>query len=64
MEVVKLSLTNPNISPDLMDAFGQTLLFLAARNRHDAVVKLLLKNENVITNHKECSGQMPLSTAA
>jgi ankyrin repeat protein len=49
---------------DLKDSFGWTPLSLAAKNGHEAVVKMLLETGKVDVNSKDIRGQTPLSGAA
>ena len=51
-------------SPDLKDDYGQTPLAWAARNGHEAVLKLLLATGTVEVNSKDKQGWTPLSWAA
>ena len=50
--------TNPK------DSHGRTPLFYAAKNRHEAVVKLLLARDDVDVNSRDDNGTTPLLDAA
>ncbi|KAF2177265.1 ankyrin, partial [Zopfia rhizophila CBS 207.26] len=46
------------------DKHGRTPLYWAARDGHDAAVKLLLEKDGVNPDSKDIYGQTPLSIAA
>jgi ankyrin repeat protein len=45
---------------DSRDTYGRTPLWWAAREGHEAVVKLLLERDNVVADLKDDYGQTPL----
>ena len=49
---------------DSKDTYGQTPLFLAARNGHEAIVKLLVERNDVEADLKDNWGRTPLLRAA
>ena len=62
--ILRLLLVNPKVDPDTEDSYGRTPLSLAAENRHEAVVKLLLETGRVDVNSKRGrDNQTPLSLA-
>jgi ankyrin repeat protein len=63
--VVKLLLDKDGVDPDSKGGNGETPLWWAAANGHDAVVKLLLNKEGVDPNSKDTfDGRTPLWRAA
>ena len=63
---MKQLLDKDGVDPDSKDTeYGRTPLLWAARNRHEAVLKLLLAKDGVKPDSKDSEyGRMPLSWAA
>ena len=63
LDVVEILLQSSS-NNDLKDSFDETPLFKAAREGHEAVVKMLLDTQKVDVDSKGSYGQTPLSIAA
>ncbi|KAI9768652.1 MAG: hypothetical protein M1839_003987 [Geoglossum umbratile] len=59
-----ISVLKNGYNPDVQDSYNQTPLSWAAREGHDAVVKLLLAKDEVDINSRDSDGWTPLSWAA
>jgi ankyrin repeat protein len=52
------------VAADFKDEFGRTPLLWAAKEGHEAVVRLLAKRDDVAVDSKDDYGQTPLLWAA
>ncbi|PKK46783.1 hypothetical protein CI102_8931, partial [Trichoderma harzianum] len=63
-DTVWLWLTRSDVTANLADAQGRTLLWHAVRGRHEALVKILLARSDVNADFQDNEGQTPLLWAA
>lgn len=63
-DIVWLWLTRGDITADLADGQGRTVLWHAAMGRHEALVKMLLARSDVNADFQDNRGQRPLSWTA
>ena len=59
-----LLIESDDVDINVKDNVGRTPFSWAARNGHEAVVRLLIESDDVDINAKENDGQTPLSLAA
>ncbi|QYS99230.1 Ankyrin repeat-containing protein [Trichoderma simmonsii] len=63
-DIVWLWLTRSDITADLADDQGRTVLWYAVMGRHEALVQMLLARSDVNADFQDNEGQRPLSWAA
>ncbi|KKO99799.1 hypothetical protein THAR02_08099 [Trichoderma harzianum] len=63
-DIVWLWLTRGDITADMADGQGRTVLWHAVMGRHEALVKMLLARSDVNADFQDNDGQRPLSWAA
>ncbi|KAK4060638.1 hypothetical protein Trihar35433_10046 [Trichoderma harzianum] len=63
-DIVWLWLTRSDITADLADDQGRTVLWYAVMGRHEALVQMLLARSDVNADFQDNGGQRPLSWAA